>query len=120
MTNTRLTDPEILEQRFPVRLWEFSIRRGSAGAGERRGGDGVIRRLEFLEPLEVSILSNRRGQWAPYGVGGGESGAIGRNVLLKNGASPELLTGQVQLTVQAGDSLLIETPGGGGYGARVD
>ena len=120
MTNTRLTDPEILEQRFPVRLWEFSIRRGSSGAGERAGGNGVIRRLEFLEPLEVSILSNRRGQWAPYGVAGGESGAIGRNVLLKNGASPELLTGQVQLTVQAGDSLLIETPGGGGYGARVD
>ncbi|MBI2825599.1 MAG: hydantoinase B/oxoprolinase family protein [Planctomycetia bacterium] len=77
MTNTRLTDPEVLEQRYPVRLLEFAIRRGSGGAGARRGGDGVVRRIEFLRPLDVSILSQRRGPYAPYGMAGGEPGALG-------------------------------------------
>ena len=71
MTNTRLTDPEVLERRYPVRVRSFTIRRGSGGAGARRGGDGVVRRLEFLQPLEVSILSQRRGPYAPYGLAGG-------------------------------------------------
>ena len=71
MTNTRLTDPEVLERRYPVRVVEFSIRRGSGGAGHKHGGDGVVRRLEFLRPLEVSILSQRRGPYAPYGLAGG-------------------------------------------------
>ena len=75
MTNTRLTDPEILERRYPVRLLEFSIRRGSGGRGRHRGGDGVVRRIEFLRPLEVSILSQRRGPYPPYGMAGGEPGA---------------------------------------------
>ncbi len=81
MTNTRLTDPEVLERRYPVRMRTFSIRRGSGGAGRCRGGDGVIRRIEFLKPLEVSILSQRRGPYAPYGLQGGQPGAFGRNTL---------------------------------------
>ena len=116
MTNTRLTDPEIIEQRFPVRLWEFSIRRGSGGAGRSAGGNGVIRQLEFLEALEVSLLTNRRGDWPPYGLEGGQSGAIGHNTLLRKDRPAEPLSGQVQFTVEPGDRLVIETPGGGGYG----
>ena len=81
MTNTRLTDPEVLEQRYPVRLVEFSIRRGSGGAGRHRGGNGVRRRIEFLRRLDVSILSQRRGPYPPYGLAGGEPGALGRNAL---------------------------------------
>jgi len=117
MTNTRLTDPEVLEQRFPVRVLEFSIRRGSGGQGSQRGGDGVVRRLEFLRPLSVSILSQRRGPYPPYGLCGGEPGALGRNSLQRAGQSqPELLPGRVQLQLEAGDILTIETPGGGGWG----
>ncbi|MCP3695132.1 MAG: hydantoinase [Planctomycetaceae bacterium] len=120
MTNTRLTDPEIMEQRFPVRVTEFSIRRGSGGDGRNPGGDGVYRQLEFLAPLEVSILSNRREQWPPYGLHGGEPGACGRNTLLRSGEEPRQLPGQVQLAVEPGDQLVIETPGGGGYGDSAD
>jgi 5-oxoprolinase (ATP-hydrolysing) len=116
MTNTRLTDPEVIEQRFPVRLWEFSIRSGSGGAGRSPGGNGVIRQLEFLETLEVSLLTNRRSDWPPYGLAGGQPGAIGRNILLRKDRPAELLSGQVQFTVEPGDRLVIETPGGGGYG----
>jgi 5-oxoprolinase (ATP-hydrolysing) len=116
MTNTRLTDPEIMEQRFPVRVTEFSIRRGSGGGGRNPGGDGVYRQLEFLAPLEVSILSNRRAQWPPYGLHGGEPGSCGRNTLLRPGEEPRQLPGQVLLEVEPGDQLVIETPGGGGYG----
>jgi 5-oxoprolinase (ATP-hydrolysing) len=116
MTNTRLTDPEVIEQRFPVRLWEFSIRSGSGGAGRCPGGNGVIRQLEFLETLEVSLLTNRRSDWPPYGLAGGQPGAIGRNILLRKDRPAELLSGQVQFTAEPGDRLVIETPGGGGYG----
>ena len=93
MTNTRATDPEVLERRWPVRLWEFSIRRGSGGAGRRRGGDGVVRRLEFLADLEVSILSQRRGPYPPYGLEGGQPGALGRNVLQRADGAVEVLPG---------------------------
>jgi 5-oxoprolinase (ATP-hydrolysing) len=117
MTNTRLTDPEILERRYPVRLHEFSIRRGSGGAGKHRGGDGVIRRLEFLRPLEISILSQRRGRHAPYGLSGGATGALGRNTLTRSGGQVELVPGLAHIYVQPGDMLSIETPGGGGWGA---
>ena len=117
MTNTRLTDPEVLEQRYPVRLHEFSIRRGSGGRGARRGGDGVVRRIEFLHPLDVSILSQRRGPYPPYGLAGGGPGEFGRNLLKRTGGSTETLPCQVQFKVRPGDVLTIETPGGGGYGS---
>src|SRR6476659_2576535 len=83
MTNTRLTDPEILERRYPMRVLEFSIRRGSGGAGRNRGGDGVVRRLEFLRPLMLSLLTQRRGPHPPYGMADGEAGAIGANRLIR-------------------------------------
>ena len=117
MTNTRLTDPEVIEQRYPVRVLEFSVRRGSGGAGRHRGGDGAVRRLEFLRPLEVSIVSQRRGEYPPYGLFGGAAGAVGRNTLNHAGGPAEPLPGQVQFTAAPGDLLTIETPGGGGFGA---
>ncbi len=118
MTNTRLTDPEVLERRYPVVLHEFRIRRGSGGAGTHRGGDGVARRLEFLRPLELSLLTQRRGPYAPYGVDGGEAGALGRNVLHRRDGSVIELPALAQLQVEAGDVLTIETPGGGGWGRK--
>ena len=118
MTNTRLTDPEVIEHRYPIRVREFSIRRGSGGAGRKRGGNGIVRKLEFLRPLEVSIVSQRRGQFAPYGLAGGASGAIGRNLLEHADGRVEELGAQVQFTAAPGDTLTIETPGGGGYGTR--
>ncbi|MEX0820178.1 MAG: hydantoinase B/oxoprolinase family protein, partial [Pirellulaceae bacterium] len=116
MTNTRLTDPEILEQRYPVRLREFSIRVDSGGVGEHKGGDGVIRRLEFLKPLEVSTICQRRAAWAPYGVAGGEPGKTGVNSLRRADGRHEALPGSSQLEVGIGDTLTIKTPGGGGFG----
>ncbi|MCG8584566.1 MAG: hydantoinase B/oxoprolinase family protein, partial [Pirellulales bacterium] len=118
MTNTRLTDPEVLERRYPVRLQEFAIRRGSGGVGKHRGGDGVIRKVEFLRPLDVSILSQRRGDYAPYGLAGGNSGAVGRNTLVRADGQIEHLAGQTFIQANTGDALIIETPGGGGFGAR--
>ena len=116
MTNTRLTDPEILERRYPMRVKEFSIRRGSGGAGKNRGGDGVVRRLEFLRPLTLSLLTQRRGPHAPYGMSGGEAGAFGANRLLTADGSEIQLGGIAQLEVGTGDILIVETPGGGGFG----
>ena len=116
MTNTRLTDPEVLENRFPVLLHQFAIRRGSGGQGRHRGGDGVIRRIEFLRPLEISIVSQRRGPYPPYGIQGGAPGSIGKNSLERGDGTRIELAGQVQLSVQAGDILTIETPGGGACG----
>ncbi len=119
MTNTRLTDPEVIERRYPVRIHDFSIRRGSGGAGQHRGGDGITRRLEFLRPLRVSILSERRGPYAPFGLHGGEPGQLGRNTLQRAGSTEVIdLGGKVSLDVQAGDVLTIETPGGGGFGSK--
>ncbi len=174
MTNTRLTDPEVIERRYPVRVLEFSIRRGSGGnnlppmevrssidsdiesrPGDKekgrqgddvsklqlaplnslspllppslsssvkspthRGGDGVLRRLEFLRPLHVSILSERRGPYAPFGLCGGAAGALGQNTLQRAGSDTiENIGGKVQLTVQPGDILTIATPGGGAFGS---
>ena len=117
MTNTRATDPEVLEQRYPVRLWEFSIRRGSGGAGRHRGGDGAVRRIEFLAELEVSLLTQRRGPYAPYGLEGGQPGALGRNILQRADGSTELLPAAVRFTAHPGDVLTLHTPGGGGFGA---
>ncbi|MCL6505099.1 MAG: hydantoinase B/oxoprolinase family protein, partial [Pirellulales bacterium] len=116
MTNTRLTDVEVLEMRYPVRVREFCIRRGSGGSGRHRGGDGVVRQLEFLKPLTISLLSQRRGPYPPYGLAGGQPGALGRNTLLRASGETLNLPGCAQLEVQPGDVLVIETPGGGGYG----
>ena len=116
MTNSRLTDPEVLELRFPVLLREFRVRRETGGGGRRRGGDGAVRRIEFLEPMELAILSNRR-RTAPFGLAGGGDGAPGRaRVLRANGAVNEL-TARDRTRVQPRDRFVIETPGGGGYGA---
>ena len=115
MTNSRLTDPEILEQRFPVWLESFATRPASGGEGRWRGGDGVVRRLRFLEPMTVSILSGSR-QVAPFGLAGGGPGALGRNRLVRSCGAEQELAGSAQLAVMPGDQLLIETPGGGGYG----
>ncbi|WP_148074030.1 hydantoinase B/oxoprolinase family protein [Bythopirellula goksoeyrii] len=118
MTNTRATDPEILERRLPLSLLEFSIRRGSGGAGVHHGGDGVVRRLEFLEPLELSLITERRGPHAPYGLNGGDPGQLGKNILhLAKGTKIEL-PGICERSIEPGDVLTIETPGGGGWGPR--
>lgn len=118
MTNTRATDPEMLEQRYPVRLWEFSIRRGTGGEGRHRGGHGAVRRMEFLAALDVSLLSQRRGPFPPYGLAGAQPGATGKNTLRRASGSVEILPGAVSLSVRPGDCLTIETPGGGGYGSK--
>ncbi|PBC64962.1 5-oxoprolinase [Streptomyces sp. Tue6028] len=115
MTNSRLTDPEVLEWRLPVRLDEFAVRRGSGGAGRWRGGDGGVRRLRFLEPMTVSTLSQHR-RVAPYGMAGGEPGALGANRVERADGTVTELGGSDSADVGPGDVLVIETPGGGGYG----
>jgi 5-oxoprolinase (ATP-hydrolysing) len=116
MTNTRITDPEVLEARHPVRLLQFSLRRGSGGAGRFRGGDGLVRAYEFLAPVTLSLLSERR-TTAPYGLRGGSAGACGRNRVERSDGRVERLPGHVTLELAAGDRLVVETPGGGGFGA---
>ncbi len=116
MTNTRATDPEVLERRHPVRLWEFAIRRGSGGTGQHAGGNGAVRRLEFLAPLEVSLITGRRGKTPPYGMAGGSPGKPGTNELQRANGPIELLPGICELNIQPGDQLIIKTPGGGGFG----
>jgi 5-oxoprolinase (ATP-hydrolysing) len=116
MTNTRLTDPEVMEQRYPVRVLEFAIRRGSGGAGRFTGGDGVTRRLQFLQPLVLSLLSQRRGPYAPYGLQGGQPGALGRNRLIRVNGKVIELHERIRTRVESGDTVCIETPGGGGWG----
>lgn len=118
-TNTRITDPEILERRYPVLLREFSLRRGSGGRGMHQGGDGVIRELEPLRPLTMSILSERR-TLHPYGMAGGEDGACGRNLLIKKNGVVVNIGGRCSGPMDVGERLRIETPGGGGYGAIPD
>jgi 5-oxoprolinase (ATP-hydrolysing) len=112
MTNTRITDPEVLEARFPVRLHAFAIRRGSGGEGRFHGGDGLVRRFAALAPLDVSILSDRRVH-APFGIAGGGPGERGVNVV-----AGEIVPGSATRKVQAGDPFEVHTPGGGGFGAR--
>ena len=115
MTNSRLTDVEVLEFRYPVLLEAFSIRKGSGGAGAHRGGDGALRRVRFGEPMEVNILSNRRVH-GPYGLQGGDPGEPGRNTWFPQDGPPQPLSGVAQFRARAGDVLEIQTPGGGGYG----
>ncbi len=115
MTNTRMTDPEVLEFRYPVIVEAFSIRRGSGGAGKHKGGDGVIRRVRFREAMTAAILSHHR-VVQPFGLEGGEPGALGRNAIEKANGDIVELKGQDQAEVEAGDVFVIETPGGGGFG----
>ena len=119
MTNTMNTPIEALEFAFPLRLQEYSIRRGTGGAGMRRGGDGVQRDVEFLSPARVTILSERRKR-APFGLHGGHSGHHGENVLLRSGYEEVRLSGKETLDVVPGDVLSIRTPGGGGWGAPTE
>jgi 5-oxoprolinase (ATP-hydrolysing) len=118
MTNTRITDPEELERRYPVRLREFSVRQNSGGQGQWRGGDGVVRHVEFLAALRVTLITQHR-VVPPYGLQGGENGLAGRQILTRSDGSAETLSGICSIRVEAGDSLRIETPGGGGYGKHV-
>jgi 5-oxoprolinase (ATP-hydrolysing) len=122
LTNTRITDPEIFEKRYPVILREFSIRKGSGGAGYYRGGDGCVRDIEFRRPLSVSVLSDRR-VTAPYGLEGGEDGQRGENIWVRK----DPVTGSTRKTAlgprktsnfQGGDRIIILTPGGGGWGSE--
>ncbi|MGE0748844.1 MAG: hydantoinase B/oxoprolinase family protein, partial [Rhodospirillales bacterium] len=115
MTNTRLTDPEILEWRFPVLLDSFAIRRGSGGAGTYKGGDGVVRRVKFREAMTAAILSGHR-RIAPYGMAGGEPGTPGKNWVQRTDGTVVPLGGTDATEMEPGDVFVIETPGGGGYG----
>jgi 5-oxoprolinase (ATP-hydrolysing) len=115
MTNSRLTDPEVLELRYPVRVEGFSLRHGSGGAGRWRGGEGTIRRIRFLEPMTASILSNGRRHGA-FGLAGGEAGAVGINRIERANGTMERLGHIGTSSMAAGDVFVIETPGGGGWG----
>jgi 5-oxoprolinase (ATP-hydrolysing) len=116
MTNSRLTDPEVLEWRFPVRLDEYRIRRGSGGAGRHRGGDGSERRVRFLAPMTAAMLANHR-RIAPFGVAGGLPGAVGRNWVERADGTREEFGATCEVQIGADDVFVIQTPGGGGFGA---
>ncbi|MEH6633282.1 MAG: hydantoinase B/oxoprolinase family protein [Halopseudomonas aestusnigri] len=115
MTNTRMTDPEVLEWRFPVLVKGFSIRKGSGGQGLRKGGDGIVRQLKFLEPMTITVLTSHR-ETAPFGVAGGTPGACGRNAVLRSNGKLEELKGNDERDLAEGDLFIMETPGGGGFG----
>ena len=115
MTNSRLTDPEVLEWRYPVLLDSFSIRKGSGGAGLQRGGDGVVRRIRFMEPMTAAIISNRR-RVEPFGLAGGQSAYCGRNIIERHDGGMEDAGSTAIVEMEAGDVFVIETPGGGGMG----
>ena len=115
MTNSRITDPEVLELRFPVLLQEFSTRKKSGGAGRNHGGDGVVRRIKFLEAMTAGILSSHR-SIPPYGINGGMPGKPGVNTFIHSNGFTEILQGCTEIDVHAGDTIQIETPGGGGFG----
>ncbi|MCX7360195.1 MAG: hydantoinase B/oxoprolinase family protein [Alphaproteobacteria bacterium] len=115
MTNSRLTDPEVLESRFPVLVERFGVRRGSGGSGARKGGDGAVRRIRFREPMTAAMLANRRAT-APFGLNGGGDGARGVNRVERSDGSVTVLGATGQAEVEPGDVFVIETPGGGGFG----
>jgi len=115
MTNSRITDPEILEWRFPVILDQFCIRKNSGGAGKHHGGNGVIRKITFLSPMTVSILSSHRLR-PGFGLQGGLAGSTGQNTVQRFNGEVIKLAGCAEINIQSGDSLIIETPGGGGFG----
>ncbi len=115
MTNSRLTDPEVLEWRYPVLVESFEIRNGSGGRGRWHGGDGVKRKIRFLEPMTASILSNRR-RVQPFGLNGGSAAKTGRNYVERQDGRIEELPARASVQMNAGDAFVIETPGGGGFG----
>jgi len=115
MTNSRLTDPEVLEFRFPVRVDAHRIRRGSGGAGRHRGGDGAERRIRFLEPMSAAILAGNRRN-APLGQRGGSPGATGANWIERADGRVDQLGYADEAAVQSGDVFVLQTPGGGGFG----
>ena len=118
MTNTRITDPEIMEHRYPVRLEEFSIRHNSGGLGKWQGGDGIKRELTFLEPVNLSVLSQRRNS-GPFGLKGGKDGQSGQQkVIRKNGEEIQLASIQ-NINIEAGNRFIIETTGGRGFGEQM-
>ena len=119
MTNTRLTDPEILEHRYPIFLQKFSLAEGTGGHGQWLGGDGVERVMKFRKPLELSVLTERR-VLAPYGMAGGGPGTKGLNTLVTKDGRNLNLGGKCSVPVQAGDTFHLRTPGGGGYGAAQE
>ena len=116
MTNTRLTDPEILELRYPVVVEEFSIRRGSGGRGRWRAGDGVKRVIRFLEAMNLAILSGFR-KVPPFGLAGGRDGQCGRNVVRRGDGRHEDIGGCAETRLAPGEAIIIETPTGGGFGS---
>ncbi len=118
MTNTRATDPEILEHRYPVRLERFEVRAGSGGDGDRRGGDGAVREMTFLEPMSLSVLGQHRHE-RPYGLCGGEPGAPASQAIVRSGGEVIELGSADAYEVEPGDRLILETPGGGGCGGSV-
>ena len=115
MTNSRLTDPEILELRYPVVLEDFHIRKGSGGRGRWRAGDGTSRTIRFLRPMDCAVLSGHR-RIRPFGGDGGEPGELGENIVRRNDGSQERLGGSAQTRLDAGEAITIRTPTGGGYG----
>ena len=115
MTNTRITDPEVLEARYPVRLERFSLRPNSGGTGLHPGGDGLVRAYRFLTDVTLSLLTERR-EVPPWGLEGGGQGACGRNVLVHRDGHHEALAAKCSRAVAAGQCLIVETPGGGGWG----
>lgn len=119
MTNSRLTDPEVLEWRFPVLVEGFRIRRGSGGMGRWRGGDGVVRRLRFLEPMTAAILSNHR-RVAPFGLKGAPDAKTGRTWVQRGDGTTQELGPQDSTRMNPSDVLVVETPGGGGYGSVAE
>ena len=119
MTNTRATDPEVLEFRFPVRLEEYSIRRGSGGRGRHNGGDGITRRMRFLDGMTVTTLCSHR-RVPPFGVDGGEPGEVGREWIDRADGSRTEHRGNDQNEVHPGDVFTMQTPSGGGYGAPAE
>jgi 5-oxoprolinase (ATP-hydrolysing) len=117
MTNTRLTDPEVLEWRYPVILEAFGVRENSGGAGRHRGGDGVVRRLRFEEEMTAAILSGSRIN-PPFGLTGGDAASPGRTTIIRKSGEEQILGPTDQAEMNVGDVIIIETPGGGGFGEK--